>query len=135
MKKIPYSRFVCLILMIAMVLLGGRVENIDMDGIFACNYPASYSTGIQRIDSESLLYVLCERKALEPPEELAVVRQAVRFHAGVRFGQWLLFILFFGSVFQLTAFYKTSFLLSRACRNQCRLRILEYIHHKDGKKA
>ncbi|MGN0168954.1 MAG: hypothetical protein ACI4AB_13030 [Acetatifactor sp.] len=135
MKRMLYSRAACLVLVIAMVLLGVHVENIDMDSSLACGNQASYATGIQRIDSERLISVLCQRKALEQPEELAFVRQAVRSVTGVRIGQWLLFLLFFSSIIQLSALQESSFLLSDACRNQCRMRTLEYIHHKDGKKA
>lgn len=135
MKRMPLVRTACLSLIITLVLLGMHVEYIDMDSSALCDSQASYAVGIQRIDSERLLSALCQKKVLEQPEELAFVRQAVRSVAGVRFGQWILFLLFFGSAFQSTAHYETSFLLSGACRNQCRLRILEYIHHKDGKKA
>ena len=135
MKRMPLVRTACLSLIITLVLLGMHVEYIDMDSSALCDSQTSYAEGIQRIDSERLLSALCQKKVLEQSEELAFVRQAVRSVAGVRFGQWILFLLFFGSAYQTAALYETSFLLSGACRNQCRLRMLEYIHHKDGKKA
>lgn len=135
MRRMAYSRLCCLFIILTMLLLGIHAGDTGMDSSFACGSPVSSSVRIQKIDSEPFAAAIFERKALEQSRELAVERQTVRLFSGARGGQWLLTLLFAAAAFSMSFFIGTFFIQSNACRNQCRLRILEYIHHKDGKKA
>lgn len=144
MRSVPHSRLICLFLILFMLLLGIHVGNADMDSSFVYGNPVSNSVsdpmavrtmGIQKIDSEPPVSVFFERKLAEQSGEIFFERQSVRTAAGVRAGQWLAYLLLVMFVVLSSAFINISFIQSDACRNQCRCRILEYIHHKDGKKA
>lgn len=135
MRRMPYSRLCCLFIILTMLLVGIHGGSTVTDSSFACGSGVSSSVSIQKIDSEPFASAILEKKVLEQSQELAFERQTVRPFSGVRGGQWLLTLLFAAAAFSVSVFIGISFIRSDACRNQCRLRILEYIHHKDGKKA
>lgn len=144
MRSVPHSRLICLFLILSMLLLGIHVGNADVDSSFACNDSISDSSsdimvvrtmGIQKVDSGQPVSVFCERKLLEQSGESFFERQSIRSAAGMRAGQWPAYLLLVMLVFLSSVHINISFIQSDACRNLCRCRILEYIHHKDGKKA
>lgn len=134
MKKIPYSRWLCFFLIFMMVFSGVRTGTVGTDSCFASSGSVSYSTGIQKVSNGRISSALFERKIQERTGEAALEKGTVR-STGTRAAQWIWAYLVSLAVFLLSGMPDVILIQSRLCRNQSRWRILEYIHHKDGKKA
>ena len=133
-RKIPYSRLFCLILIVTMVFAGMRTESKGTDSFLPNTSRGSYVAVIQRIAGGELSSVLFERKLSERTAAPVIVREVYRV-SNIRGTQWNFFQLLIQAVFLLPALAGIFLILSAACRNQSRWRILEFIHQKDGKKA
>ena len=133
-RKIPYSRLFCLILIVTMVFAGMRTEGTDSFLPNTSTSRGSYVAVIQRIAGGELSSVLFERKLSERTAAPVIEREVYRV-SNIRGTQWNFFQLLIQAVFLLPALAGIFLILSAACRNQSRWRILEFIHQKDGKKA
>lgn len=133
-RKIPYSRLFCLILIVTMVFAGMRTESKGTDSFLPNTSRGSYVAVIQRIAGGELSSVLFERKLSERTAAPVIEREVYRV-SNIRGTQWNFFQLLIQAVFLLPALAGIFLILSAACRNQSRWRILEFIHQKDGKKA
>lgn len=102
---------------------------------FLASENTSYAASIQKVTGGEALDAILGRRLEHRSEEAVLERQTVRTAVRMRAGQWLLFLVFVLGAYQFAALTENSFILSDACRNMCGRRILEYIHHKDGKKA
>lgn len=135
-RKISYSRLFCLILIVTMVFAGMRTESKGTDSFLSNTSTSrgSYVAVIQRIAGGELSSVLFERKLSERTAAPVIEREVCRV-SNIRGTQWNFFQLLIPAVFLLPALAGIFLILSAACRNQSRWRILEFIHQKDGKKA
>lgn len=135
-RKIPYSRLFCLILIVTMVFAGMRTESKGTDSFLSNTSTSrgSYVAVIQRIAGGELSSVLFERKLSERTVAPVIEREVYRV-SNIRGTQWNFFQLLILAVFRMPALAGIFLILSAACRNQSRWRILVFIHQKDGKKA
>lgn len=132
-KRILRYRLVCLLITLFMLGMGVHVDEVRMDSPLECMPQGNIS--FQRVNSVQEAVLYRENSAFSQLENLIVLRSSTRLTAGTRLVQWLLLCLL--PVIHLLKYYHRdkSIFLYITCDNQYRRRTLEYIHHKDGKKA
>ena len=135
MKRLVHNRLICILLTISMLVLGMYCDDIRTDSSFLYACPASSSASLQATDSVLDTHVYYEKSSLSLIENFMFVRQSSRGTTGLRISQLLVAALLLIGTYLITLSLRTSFLYTDATSNQYRQRTLEYIHHKDGKKA
>ena len=135
MKRLVHNRLICILLTISMLVLGMYCDDIRTDSSFlhACTAPDSAS--LQAADGIFDPHVYYEKSSLSLIENFMFVRQSSHGTAGLRISQLLIAALLLIGAYLITLSLRTSFLCTDAHSNQYCQRTLEYIHHKDGKKA
>lgn len=133
MGRITGHRLLSLILILFLSLVG-----VHADGSVASFFPsgntASCSMSIRRVSGGQTGEAFCEKKLLEQSEGL-LLKRSEEHGSDLRAGRWLTFLLLFELLLCETAGAGASFIRFASGVNRCDRRILEYIHHKDGKKA
>lgn len=135
MKRMVHSRLLCILLTILMLVLGMYCDDLRTDSSFLHACTASNSASLQATDSALDTHVYYEKSSLSLIENFMFVRQSSRSTTGLRISQLLVAALLLIGTYLITLSLRTSFLFTDANCNQYRQRTLEYIHHKDGKKA
>ena len=133
MKSLRQSKIVCMILAISMLLLGMYCGETlpSSSSLCATNVPAS--SILRASDGQLNSHIYKEENRLTGLSEFTLAGQNPRTVTVMRLNP-LLMMLFFTGAFGLIATFFTILSLQGLCKNQCRLRTLLYIHHKDGKK-
>lgn len=135
MKRMVHNRLICILLTISMLVLGMYCDDIRTDSSFLHACTTSETASLQAADSALDTHVYYEKSSLSLIENFMFVRQSSRGTAGLRISQLLIAALLLIGAYLITLSLRTSFLCTDATSNQYRQRTLEYIHHKDGKKA
>lgn len=133
MKRMIHSRLLCILLTISMLVLGMCCDNLDIRTDSSFLYAGAAS--LQSADSVLDTHVYYEKSSLSLIEEFMFVRQSPRGTSNFRISQVLVAALLLIGTYLFTLSLRTSFLCTDADCNQYCHRTLEYIHHKDGKKA
>lgn len=135
MKRMVHNRLLCILLTISMLVLGIYCDDIRNDSSFLYACTASDSTSLQAADSVLDTHIYYEKSSLSLIENFMFVRQSSHGTAYLRINHLLIAALFLIGTYLITLSLRISFLCTDATSNQYRQRTLEYIHHKDGKKA
>ncbi len=122
-----------LILILFLSLWGVYAEG-SMDSRLTSENAASCSVTIRKISGGQAQETFCEKRLLEQTEGLMPDRREGR-GTDVRAGRCLAFFLLLEILLCETVGENISFIRFAPDSNRCDRRILEYIHHKDGKKA
>lgn len=133
MRRIAGHRLLSLILILFLSLLGVHAD-VSVDSPLAFENTASYSMSIRRVPGGQTGEAFCERKLLEQAEGLLLDRRE-NHGTGIRAGRWFTLFLLIELLLYETVGENVSFIRFVSGSNRCDRRILEYIHHKDGKKA
>ena len=133
MKSLRYSKTVCIILAISMLLLGMYCGDPLPASSSLCGENAPVSSILRASDGQLNSHIYKEENRLTGLGEFTLARQTPRTVTIMRLNPlWMM--LFFTGAFGLIAIFFTILFLQGSCKNQYRLRTLQYIHHKDGKK-
>ena len=98
-----------------------------------CDANAPVSSILRASDGQLNSHIYKEENRLTGLGEFTLARQTPRTVTIMRLNPLLMMLLFTGA-FGLIAIFFTILSLGSSCRNQYRLRTLQYIHRKDGKK-
>jgi len=133
MKSLMHSKTVCILLAISMLLLGMYCgESLpSSSSLRATNAPAS--SILRAPDGQLNSHIYKEENKLTELGEFTLARQNPRTATVIRLNP-LAIMLFWTGALSLAAVFFTILSLRVSCRNQYRLRTLQYIHRKDGKK-
>lgn len=134
MKQMVHSRFLCMITIISILVLGIYCEDIHTDSSFSYSEEMG-SAFLQPVRSVSDTDNYCERNSLSVIENFVIFQQSVRNLSFHRLCQLFTLVLLVIGTYQFLFSFRNSFLHTDAYANQYQHRTLEYIHHNDGKKA
>ena len=98
-----------------------------------CGANAPVSSILRASDGQLNSHIYKEENRLTGLGEFTLARQTPRTVTIMRLNPLFMMLLFTGA-FGLIAIFFTILSLGNSCRNQYRLRTLQYIHRKDGKK-
>ena len=133
MKRFMHSKTVCIILAISMLLLGMYCGDPLPASSSLCGTNAPVSSILRASDGQLNSHIYKEENRLTGLGEFMLARQNPRTMTVIRLNP-LLMMLFLTGALGLIAIFFTILFLQGSCKNQYRLRTLQYIHHKDGKK-
>lgn len=133
MKSLRYSKTVCIILAISMLLLGMYCGEALPSSSSLYTTDIHTSSILRASDGQLNSHIYKEENRLTGLGEFTLARQTPRTVTIMRLNPLLMMLLFTGA-FGLIAIFFTILSLGSSCRNQYRLRTLQYIHRKDGKK-
>lgn len=132
-KRTGAQRQMCLLVIFILMFMGLRMEGIRAESCF--DRPDFGTVSLQRFTEGQTSVLYRDTRTLSQLENFTALRSANRSLTGMRFGQWMALLLIPAALF-LNFSVRERFLPFRvACENQYRRRTLDYIHHKDGKKA
>lgn len=134
MKGLMQSKIVCIILVISMLLLGMYSGETLPSSSSLCATDVPASSILRSSDGQLNSHIYKEENRLTGLNEFTLAGQNPRTVTVMRLNP-LLMMLFFTGALGLIAIFFTILSLQSSCKNQCRLRTLLYIHHKDGKKT
>jgi hypothetical protein len=119
-----------------MLMVGMCCDNVGADSYFSCAANDIHASVLTKVTSELETRAYIEKSSTELLESTVAAKQVVRTVLGSsRINHVIIISLLLISIYLLSLYFSTSFLLKSACLNQYGQRTLEYIHHKDGKKA
>ncbi len=133
MKSFRHSKIVCIILAISMLLLGMYCGEPLPASSSLCGENAPVSSILRASDGQLNSHIYKEENRLTGLGEFMLARQTPRTLTVIRLNP-LFMMLFLTGALGLISIFFTILFLQGLCKNQYRLRTLQYIHHKDGKK-
>lgn len=133
MKNFIHSKIVCMILAISMLILGMYCGESLPTSSSLCGENAPVSSILRASDGQLNSHIYKEENRLTGLGEFMLARQNPRTVTVIRLNP-LFMMLFLTGALGLIAIFFTILFLQGSCQNQYRLRTLQYIHHKDGKK-
>lgn len=138
MKSRIHTKLYCIILIVSVLILSMSTmgmyckESLPSSPFSSAATP--HSAAILRTSNGGInSHIYHEENKLTGLGEFTLARQNPRTVTVMRLNP-LLVILFLTGAFGLVAIFFTILSLNGSCRNQYRLRTLQYIHRKDGKK-
>lgn len=127
------QRLICLFISLILIFAVMHRDEIPVDSSFACSDFGRVS--LQKAGADRAVFIFRDDRTACQLENLNIFRSAGRSLAGLRPGQWATLFLI-PILLLLKLLIRERFLpLCQACENQYGRRTLDYIHHKDGKKA
>lgn len=132
MKSSIHTKFFCILLIVSMLALGMYCGEPLPSSPFSCAAD-SHTATLRVSDGVFNSHIYHEESKLTGLGEFTLARQNPRTVTVMRLNP-LLVLLSLTGAFGLTVIFFTILSLQGFCRNQYRLRTLQYIHHKDGKK-
>lgn len=133
MKSLMHTKTVCIILAISILLLGMHCGEPLPNSSFLYATNAPTASILRASDGQLNSHIYKEENRLTGLGEFTLARQTPRTVTIMRLNP-LLMMLFLNGAFGLIAIFFTILFLQSSCKNQYRLRTLQYIHRKDGKK-
>lgn len=131
--KIQIKLF-CIVLIVSMLTLGMYCKEEPLPSSPFSNTAASPAASIMRMTGGVLnAHIYHEENRLSGLGEFTLARSNPRGATILRLNP-LLLLLFWGGAFTLTAIFFTTLSLNGLYKNRYRVRTLQYIHRKDGKK-
>lgn len=127
------QRLMCLFVIFMLAFAGMHRDEIPADAALSC---ADFGTvSLQRVSGTQVAVLFRDNRAVSQLENLNAFRSACRSLSGMQPGHWV--TLFLIPILLLLNFLTGERLLPlcEACENQYGRRTLDFIHHKDGKKA
>ena len=133
MRSRIHTKLFCIVLIVSMLALGMYCGEPLPSSPFlhAADTPAASNTCMS--DGVFNAHIYHEENRLSGLSEFTLAKSNPRTMTVLRLNP-LLMLLFFGGIFGLIAIFFTILSLHGLCKNQYRLRTLQYIHRKDGKK-
>lgn len=126
-------RRMCLLILFILMITGVRMEEAHAD---ACFVPSVFGTAsIQRVGAGQTDVLYSDNRALSRLDHFNAYRVGGRSQTGMRPGQWVTVFLIPAAMFLKLLTREVFLPLCEACDNQYGRRTLNFIHHKDGKKA
>lgn len=135
MKKTVYSRLLCILIMVSMLVPGIYCEDIHSDSSFSSVFDDSHTSFLQAADHIADTHIYHEESSLRLIETFVLTRQSARTSTILRISQYMILLLLMTSVYLLSISIQNSDLFTGGYRNQYSRRTLEYIHRNDGKKS
>ncbi len=134
MRKVVHSKFLCIILILSLLVLGISCEEICKDSSFSHVSDLSGST-LQASSHVADTHIFYDKGSIRFIEEFVLMRQSACPSTVLRISQCIIYALLLLSVFLLYLFFKNSYLCTDTHQNQYNCRTLNYIHNNDGKKS
>lgn len=127
------QRLICLLVSLILIFAVMHREELPVDSSFAC---ADFGrASLQKVSADRTVFIFRDNRTACQLENFNVFRSSGRSLAGMRPGQWAtLFLIPILLLLKLLIRERHQSFL-QACENQYGRRTLDYIHHKDGKKA
>ena len=132
MKSSIHTKLFCILLIASMLALGMYCGEPLPSSPFSCAAD-SHTATLCVSDGVFNSHIYHEENRLTGLGEFTLARQTPRTVTVMRLNP-LSIMLFLTGAFTLFAIFFTIFSLQGSRQNQCRLRTLQYIHRKDGKK-
>ena len=135
MNQWKQKKSLCFLLMICMLFLGMCVENVQADSFFSYESSAHTASTLLSGDRTTLTAQEYTVENISRDECFTSTSQIVRrsFNRSTR--GTALSLLFMDILPQISPFIQMSSDLELADESSCSTVIVNYIHHKDGKKA
>lgn len=132
-KRTGAQRRLCLLVIMMLILMGLRAEEIRAESCFDC--PDFGMVSLQEVSGGQTTVLYRDTRTLSQLENFSAIRLPNRSLTGMRLGQWMALLLIPAALFLNFSVRGRLLPFHAACGNQYRRRTLDYIHHKDGKKA
>ena len=138
MKNRIHTKLFCIVLLVSMLNLSMFTSGMHCgeplpSSSFSCAAETRAAAVMRASDGVFNSHIYHEENRLTGLGEFTLARQNPRTVTVMRLNP-LLIMLFLTGAFTLIAIFFTILSLQGSCRNQYRLRTLQYIHRKDGKK-
>ena len=143
MKSRIHTKLFCIVLLISLLNLSMFNVSMFTSGLhcgeplpsssFSCAAETRAAAVMHASDGVFNSHIYHEENRLTGLGEFTLARQTPRTVTVMRLNP-LSIMLFLTGAFTLFAIFFTIFSLQGSRQNQCRLRTLQYIHRKDGKK-
>lgn len=132
-KRRTAQKRMCLFVIFILIFMGLRVEEASAESCFAC--PEFGRVSFQRACGEQTSVLYRDPRTFSQLENISAIRFFGRSLTGFRLGSWMTLLPVPAALFLNLSAHERFLPFSAACENQYRRRTLDYIHHKDGKKA
>lgn len=147
--QVKYNRLLCMILIISILVLGIfceekhtyssflRTQSLSFTNTVSM-FPAQYNypeKSCSTMESTLTHCFLLKQNVLAETGEFLLARLGIHTQINMRMCQFFFSYILVISIFLLIALMGAFFYFFQICVNLCCLRILTYIHHKDGKKS
>lgn len=127
------QRLMCLFIIFILIFAGMHRDEIPVDSSLA--YPDFGTVSLQKVSGGQAAVLFRDNRSAGQLENFNVFRSAYRSLAGMRPGHWATLFLIPALLLLNLLIRERLLSLCEACENQYGRRTLDYIHHKDGKKA
>jgi len=135
MNLLKQKKSIYFLLLVCMLFLGMCVENIQADSFFSYESSAHAASTLLYGERTSLTAQEYPAETISRQECITSFSQVVRRSFNRSNRGSALILLFVDSLPQISPFIQTSSVIGFADKSSCSTIIVNYIHHKDGKKA